>query len=283
MFLWTGILLVTVLIGLLVMIALDHRLQITRYEVKTKNLPSAFEGLKIVQLSDTHGKKVKGLIEAVQEAKPDLILLTGDIYDGIQGEKESDQLIKQLLPIAPVYMVSGNHEYYLKDYPSKKNWIKEQGIHLLENEAAVFEKDGQSIEIAGVDDPDLEHAWKAARREEQLIQNLNRLPAKTGYRILLSHRADLAELTAKTNPDLILSGHLHGGHWRFFNHGFLQPNNGDGLCLFPRYDGGCYEVNYSILIVSRGLGDQMAVPRLFNRPELVETTLHASNQNQQRK
>lgn len=283
MSLWIGLIVAVVLLVLLGRYALNGKMMITRYDLEARDLPKAFDGWKIAQLSDTHGEKVEGLIEAIQKFQPDVILLTGDIYDGIHGEKSSDDLIEKILKIAPVFMVSGNHEYYLSDYPSKREWLKNKSVHLLENEVFPFYKREEFIEIAGVDDPDLEHTWNAARREEQLSRNLNALPDKQQYRILLSHRADLFPISEKAQPDLVLSGHLHGGHWRFFNHGFLQPNNGDGLRLFPKYDGGCYEEKGSVLIVSRGLGDQLAVPRLFNRPELVEITLHASNQNKQRK
>lgn len=72
--------------------------------------------------------------------------------------------------------------------------------------------------------------------------------------------------------DLILSGHAHGGLIRLPGVGGLI---GTDRSLFPDYDGGLYENGNYTMIVSRGLGNSVSIPRLFNRPEIVSITLSA--------
>lgn len=147
------------------------------------------------------------------------------------------------------------------------------GVNLLDNCSVWLQRKGQSIELCGLAAPDLNLRWNAARRLEELHRSMSLLPQKQGFRILLFHRADLFETAADTQADLVLSGHLHGGHWRFLNKGLICPSDGDRVRLFPRYAQGIHTHKNSVLVVSRGLGDQMSIPRLFNRPQLNVITL----------
>ena len=251
--------------------------QVTQKTLKFKTLPAAFDGLRLVQLSDLHGNSLEGLVETIQDLKPDLILCTGDIYDGVRYATISDQVLEDLIPIAPVYFVSGNHEYYAGNWNRRKKVLLQKGIHVLDNTCEILEKQGQTLEICGLADPDFHSKWDYARRLQQFEEEMAMLPAKNTFRILLSHRADLFEQSWPVEADLTLSGHLHGGHWRILDRGLIAPNNGDGIVWFPNYTSGLYEKNGHQLFVSRGLGDQMKIPRLFNPPELVCLTLQCAS------
>ena len=88
------------------------------------------------------------------------------------------------------------------------------------------------------------------------------------YTILLAHRPEELELYASLGFDLVLTGHAHGGQWRIPGvlNGLYAPDQG----LFPRYAGGRYELDGTVMIVSRGLArESTRVPRFYNRPELV--------------
>jgi len=89
------------------------------------------------------------------------------------------------------------------------------------------------------------------------------------FTILLSHRPEIIEEFLPLKPDLVLSGHAHGGQWRIpviLENGLFAPNQG----LFPKYTNGEYFFGDTELIVSRGLArESTAVPRVFNRPEIV--------------
>lgn len=240
-----------------------------------ENLPADFDGYRIVQLSDLHGNSFQGLVKAVACFKPDLIACTGDIYDGVRYAPISDQILKDLVKIAPVYFISGNHEYYAGNWQQRSLSLEKMGIHVLDNQCTKIAKKDSFIELCGLADPDFHSRWDFATRLEQFEREMAMLPQKENgvFRILLSHRADLFEYSWPVQADLTLSGHLHGGHWRIFGKGLIAPNNGDGVVWFPKYDSGYYNIQGHHLLVSRGLGDQMKIPRLFNQPELICLTL----------
>ena len=93
----------------------NNRLHVSRYEVSVAGLPPAFDGLKIVQISDLHSKffgRDQGRLAAkVERLAPDIILCTGDMVDSRRYREEPVYaLVTKLMKIAPVYMTSGNHE-----------------------------------------------------------------------------------------------------------------------------------------------------------------------------
>ena len=98
-----------------------------------------------------------------------------------------------------------------------------------------------------------------------------------GFEILLFHRANLLDEFADCSFDLILSGHMHGGQVRIpMLGGLAAPRSSYSSkesVFFPRYFGGRYEMNGTVMIVNRGLGNPTVIPRLFNRPEMIVITL----------
>ncbi|UNT96244.1 metallophosphoesterase [Allobaculum mucilyticum] len=270
--------------------ALRQDLQTSRYDINAVGLPAAFDGLRILHLSDLHGSMPEGLLETCKTLEPDLIFCTGDMYDGVQHAAITDNLLDSLTKLAPVYLVGGNHEYYAGSWNKRAEKLEGRGIHVMDDRVLTLHasdlprisKDAKlndgadpAIEIAGLADPDLRYTWSAARRLKEMKHSMQQLPEKKDFRLLLYHRADLFEQTAPLKADVVFSGHLHGGQWRFFNHGLLAPDDGDRCVVFPKYDAGVFERDDSALVVSRGLGDQMKVPRLFNRPEVILVTLHS--------
>ena len=132
---------------------------------------------------------------------------------------------------------------------------------------------GDIIRISGIDDPDTD---RYASRSTPYAEQIKRLIASVDdgiFTILLSHRPERIEELLPLKPDLVLSGHAHGGQWRIpfiLENGLLSPNQG----LFPKYTNGEYFFGDMELIVSRGLArESTAVPRVFNRPEIVVITL----------
>ena len=89
-----------------------------------------------------------------------------------------------------------------------------------------------------------------------------------GFRLLLCHHPEYyPRYLASRRIDLVLSGHAHGGQWRPFGVAVFAPGQG----VFPRYTSGLYEDR---LIVGRGIGNPLWIPRLWNRPEVILITLH---------
>ena len=97
-----------------------------------------------------------------------------------------------------------------------------------------------------------------------------------GYEILLFHRANLFELLDGYGFDLVLAGHMHGGQIRLpLIGGMVSPKTSilSDKMLRPKYFAGAYSYSDMTMLVSRGLGNPMILPRIFNRPELLSITL----------
>ena len=124
-------------------------------------LPAAFDGLRIVQLSDLHnrefGKNNQRLYAAVKQAAPDLIFLTGDLVDEYAEAPipYAKAVGKALSAIAPTYYVTGNHEWAHGNAAVEelKTALRESGVTVLSNQFVPLERNGQTIFIAGIDDP----------------------------------------------------------------------------------------------------------------------------------
>lgn len=254
-------------------------LQVTKYQVSSENLPKAFDGYRIVQVSDFHnhryGADNAGLLEEIKKLRPDIIAVTGDVITNSRDLKTDNtpNFLRRLTAIAPVYYVPGNHEAWTSEYPRLERQMLEAGIHVLRNEKVVLQKGTDTIELLGVDDP--------AFAEESFADDaaamdaaLQKLCDGSHCRILLSHRPELFDQYAAHNIDLVFSGHAHGGQFRLPGIGGLYaPNQG----IFPKYSGGLYRKGNTQMVVSRGLGNGFFPIRIGNRLELVFVTLHTEN------
>lgn len=257
----------------------DYLLSTSEYTIEIDGLPKQFDGMRILHLSDLHGNNEDTFFKDLETDKPDLIVCTGDMYDGVQNADQTTDYLRKLQKYAPVYFVSGNHEYYAGKWEEKKETLKAIGVHVLDNRVEEIERNGAVIELAGIEDPDLDKNWSYQKRLEQYKSNLAQIPEAKHTRIFLNHRADLFDELPADFANLVLSGHMHGGHWRIFGRGIFGPRNGDGREFMPKYTYGLYQRGNMIMIVSRGLGDQIKLPRLYNAPEIVWVTLYAGSSN----
>ena len=131
--------------------------------------------------------------------------------------------------------------------------------------ASQLTKGSETIQIAGLDDPDFTE--RDTYIQDSMVQTkISNLSLSDEYCILLSHRPELFEEYVSEEVDLVLSGHAHGGQFRVpFIGGIIAPNQG----LFPKYDAGKYSKNHTTMIVSRGIGNSIIPVRINNRPEIV--------------
>ena len=247
--------------------------------------------IRIVQISDLHsndyGENQSKLISKIKAAEPDLVFFTGDIFDFEWPVEKAvanvEKVIAAVSEICPFYYISGNHEYYLGHDNEYEYLFSDYGGTVLQNRAVQIEIKNVNIVIAGVFDPiatiPLEERISDGVDLETFKINLDKtaIEAKSlngDLTILLAHRPEFIDLyKAPGIYDLILSGHAHGGQWRFpFINGLYAPGQG----LFPKYAGGRYvfesENNKpSVFIISRGLSYQKPMfPRFGNPVELVE-------------
>lgn len=253
-------------------------LEVTVTRAELSALPEEFDGLRIVHLSDNHGHEYgedsSRLLELVAEQQPDLIVLTGDLIDQTEQLEMVPALARGLAAIAPVYYVTGNHEWSLSTQTVRqlKSLLTDCGVTVLSNQYELLERGGASIVLAGVDDP---NGYADQKTPEELYAEIRQEQPET-FVLLLAHRNDHFDQYAAAGYDLVLSGHAHGGIVRLpFTDGLL----GTQRDLFPTWTSGLYTLGDSTLFVSRGLGNN-TVPihgfRLFNRPEIAVLELHCA-------
>ena len=257
------------------MLLSKYGLEVTRLELDFESLPEGFDGFRIVQLSDLHGSRFgegnARLIEKVRAEEPELIALTGDFLDEGKTERELPELealVRELAAIAPVYFVSGNHDWASGEAYTLFETLEAAGAVCLRNEYLRLERGGDSIVLAGVDDPN----GPAEMAEPDEFAAALRKEAPEDFVLLLAHRAYWAEKYPELDVDLILCGHTHGGIVRLPLVGGLAASN---MGLFPEYDAGLFELPGYMLFISRGLGNSVSLPRFLNTPEIVSITLRS--------
>lgn len=241
-------------------------LEISRYEVKSQKLPESFDGFKIVQLSDLHGAEFgedgMGLVEKVKELEPDIIALTGDFVTDEGDLAAVEKLAARLTELCPVYFVSGNHEFGSGLAVKVRNILERAGVKYLSNEYLTISRGEDGILLGGVEDP---LAYADMLSPDELAQKMNDA-APDAFKILLGHRNYWMTEYPELPVDLIFCGHAHGGLIRIPGVGGLI---GTDRRLFPDFDAGQFNNGRYTLIVSRGLGNSVSIPRIFNRPEIV--------------
>lgn len=232
-----------------------HELDIVYRTVTIPNLPDAFAGLKMAQISDIHFEEytealfLEGVIRRVNEAAPDVVVLTGDFvstnplptrYSIGMGQRCAELL--NHLKCSLRYAILGNHDV-LVGAAAITDILKVHGIPVLANGSVPLERDGQRLWLAGIKDaleqrPDLTAALPAARdpRKEPLI--------------LLAHEPDFADYAVGHDIALTLSGHTHGGQIRIpFLPPYMLPDMG------RRYVEGHFHLRDGMqLYVNRGIG-----------------------------
>jgi uncharacterized protein len=230
----------------------------TFLSVPIKNLPQAWQGKKIAQISDSHLGIINGenlsrkIARLVNEQAVDLVFLTGDIFDG-----SGDDLAKLIEPFeqikAPIYYILGNHETYL-GIDKVIRAIKKSKITLLRDE--MVDLDG--LQVIGIDYP--QRGFK--KDLKPILEKID--PTKPS--ILLWHQPSHIDLARQYHISLQLSGHTHNGQmWpmKIFTH-----------LIYKGYDYGLHQIgDYSIYTTS-GVGTWGPPLRIGSTPEVAIITIH---------
>lgn len=258
--------------------------QITEHTVSADGL-TADRALRLCVISDLHNNKKHcedKLLAKVKAYKPDAFLLCGDMVNKHKQDNTAAlHFIKKLTAIAPVFYSYGNHETELKasSRAAWRHYVRRlpSGCVLLDNQAAEAKEllpVAKNLLICGLTLPKCFYGKGAllTSEAEDYLPELPipyRLSKKTCYRILLAHHPEYDMLYKKYKPDLILSGHLHGGLVRLpLIGGLISPRY-----RFPKQDSGFYKSSSGTLFISRGLGSHTIPLRAFNRTELTMLTL----------
>lgn len=255
----------------------NFKLDKTEYTIESNTLPKAFNGFKIIHISDLHntefGEDNEKLLKIIKEQKPDAVFITGDTIDGFYTNIQIPiNLFKEILKICDIYFIVGNHESRA-DVDTFRQFLQslyEIGVKVLKDEATYIIKNDEKIQVIGLNDASLYKTDYDENYKEEITEVINELNDKESFSILLSHHPELFPEYSKTNVDLVFSGHAHGGQFRLpIIGGIIAPNQG----LFPEYDAGIFNENNTTMVVSRGLGNSIVPVRINNSPEVVIVTL----------
>lgn len=261
-----------VLAGIIIFLYLQNNIiDITQYNIKSNDCGS----LKIVQLSDLHSKPFNKVLKKTQEINPDIICITGDyINDKCKNKDKMLNFGKELVKIAKVYYITGNHERRLENFESIMQELSDIGFIVLLNRISVYNDKGFDVNILGLDENQADFKDYKARKNGTFVYKdmspyFAELENNSGFKIVLSHFPENFENVKEMNYsqydfDIQLSGHAHGGQ---FCLPFIGPVFSPGQGLFPKYAKGSFG-DRPKLIVSRGLGNAEFPFRLFNHPEI---------------
>lgn len=257
----------------------NRMISVSRYVLESEKLTHDITAVMIADLHNSeYGKDNKELIEKIDELKPDIILVAGDIIIGKEGYT-CDIAIKLLNNLGEkyrVYVGKGNHELrcsmYTEQYgdmwerlynstKDKVTWLINDAVYLNENNITIY---GFDMERR------FYRRFKKLPMEDSYMRKALPILNRSSYSILLAHNPDYFEEYSTWGADLSLSGHIHGGI-------IIVPGLG-GLVspmvrFFPKYYKGLYENGNFRMIVSAGLGIHTFRFRINNKPDLVYITL----------
>ena len=261
-----------VLFAAAAVVVLWQGLAVKTYTIYTNKLKST---VRIALITDLHGSvygdKQNKLIKTIKKQNPDIVLLSGDVFDEYTADENAKRLLKAISTFYPCFFVTGNHENWRGDTAEIKKWVRSCGINVLEGTGQTITINGQKIAIFGLDDPEAfsGSSYSQSRVGSGWYRQFEACKAahEDGmFSLLMSHRPELVSVYQESGFDLVVSGHAHGGQARMpglFN-GLYAPNQG----FFPKFSGGIYQFDNTDMIVSRGLCKN-EIPRIFNPPELV--------------
>ena len=254
--------------------------------IKFPNLPEAFNGYRIIQLSDIHSgsfNRTEPLIEAVKKINAmdaDLILFTGDLVNDRSDEMDPYmEVFDKLRAKHGVISTTGNHDY--GDYTQwgsaeekKANFERFKGIHkqlgwnLLMNENVILDRDGQKIAIIGIENWGFGEHWPKYGKLDKAYKGTENIP----FKLLMSH--DPSHWDAQVRPkypdiDLTLAGHTHG-----FQFGIESKwlKWSPSQYMYKQW-AGLYKEGKQFIYVNRGFGFLGYPGRVGILPEVTEITL----------
>ena len=221
-----------------------------------------FLGLRIVQISDTHLRSIEkrhnAIAKRINGLNPDVILITGDLIDRAENIGLGDEFLNLFDHHIPKFAIVGNWEYWGKvNIPELASIYERHNAKLLINQHHILSIRGKVLSISGVDD--------LIGGESDIRKATDGL-AESDFHISLSHcpgysGALVSSLAREIVPDLILSGHTHGGQVTLGGYApFLPPGSGN-------YSAGWYDIGDSRLFVNSGIGTSLVPIRFMARAE----------------
>lgn len=254
----------------------QRRVWVNAIDVPLPTLPRRLDGFRIAQLSDIHlgpfmsDEAIARHVERVNALGVDLVVLTGDITDGLEHAPRTFAALAGLSAPAGVIAILGNHDVATGTAAVKAALARYTDFTVLDDEVHVIERDGARLWIIGLMDRGLD--WARGLRRCPTLERLHAEIPATAPVVLLSHRPDLFPHASELGCPLVLSGHTHGGQvgvrW--------LPGRVASLARFmTRWPRGTYRLGGSVLHVNLGLGMTGQPVRVATPREITVITLHS--------
>ena len=260
-------------LGAVVLFFVGRRLRFMSYTVTLPKLPASFDGFRIAVISDLHDRRFGSangiLARKVLQASPDLVVMAGDMHEPPHDPQPFYDLIRSLSARAPVTYTEGNHDLRNMSsprYAEHLDRIAQNGAEVLLDSFFPILRNGQILMLYG-------QSWRSIREGYQPTFDPSVCTVAVCHDPLQFDRL-------QTLPDLMISGHVHGGILRLpFIGAVFAPGNGAPLYkraslryFFPKYSHGLYRKEENILALTQGLGFSM-LPVRFIPPEVMILTL----------
>jgi predicted MPP superfamily phosphohydrolase len=260
-----------------------HDYRVRKIKIALKNLPSSFEGFKILQLSDIHSgsftnqELVQKGIDMVKAQKADVVFFTGDLVNNVATEVgEYQNMFAQIKAPMGVYSVLGNHDYgdYV-DWPTAiakrdnldhlKTIHKAMGWDLLMNEHRILRKGDDKIAVVGIENWGAKGRFPKYGKMKDAVKGMEAVPVK----LLLSH--DPSHWDAQVIPeypdiDIMFAGHTHGMQFGVEIPGLIKWS--PVKYMYEQW-GGLYQKGKQYLYVNRGFGYIGFPGRIGMPPEIT--------------
>lgn len=242
-------------------------LDVVRLDLHLRNLPDAFDGFTIAQISDLHfgpyiqPSHIDPVVDAVLALNADAVVITGDLVSRVTHD-EPDMIVQTLSRLRPpqgLFAVLGNHDWWT-DANVVTEALRRAGVIVLRNQNQTWRRGAQTMYLVGIDD-----VYCGINDREAALAGI----PPTGAVVVLVHEPDYADFVAR-DPRVILqlSGHSHGGQVCIpFVGGLIYPPWG------RKYPSGLYRIDDLTLYTNRGIG-MLGLPiRFACRPEVTLFTL----------
>ena len=238
------------------------------YTIYNKDIPSSYDGLKIVHFSDIHynraitSKKIDDIVSEINLINPDIVVFTGDLIDKDVSLTDGDfkflaNAFSKISVKYGKYAVLGNHDYNEKDKVIQV--FNDSDFKYLENSYdIIYNQYSDKIFIGGIGN--VSYNLDNVDKTMEYFNSNNDIT----YRIMLTHEPDISDtIVDNYNVSLILGGHSHNGQVRIPGIGAVYTPNGA-----KKYYDEYYDLNGTPLYVSSGIGVSMLNYRLFNKPSI---------------
>lgn len=248
-------------------------LQTEHRPIYLRNLPKAFEGFRIAQLSDIHigpfmsEDEIRKYVRIANAVKPEMIVLTGDFLTFDPSPKQA--VVTALSGLRAPYGVFGclgNHDSWARSEDSLTELFGLAGIRILRQDHVLVPNAGERFNLIGIDYANSRHMSVGGGHMDALrLEGLEDLMEKDAVNILLSHNPDTFDRAAELGIDLSLAGHTHGGQLALE---FISPEIAPSRIVTP-YVAGWFQKPGGQLYVNRGIGTIAAPMRVGAPPELT--------------